>query len=298
MTRLTLTIFLALILVSTTFAAEKPRKKLMDNYIAVFDLATQGKVDKDISRPLTESIRRELVGSGKYEVIDRSNMDKILDEQKFQKSGCVTGECIIEAGQLLGVGKIITGSISIVGKTYYLILSLINVQSGKIEKVSEDKCKCEADDLIDASKRLAKKLFGEDGFIFTDLTALHEKTGLMWTRDANIAGKSMTSNDARDYIRQLNKQRYAGYDDWGLPLKEELETLIYHIRSKDIRGNYYKWLNKVGFRNVQPDYYWLMNFLAVLSGDEMDIYWLGGEFTNAPYPNQDCFVWPVRMDSR
>ena len=136
------------------------KKKIVENYIAVFDLRTRGKVDKDISYPLSESIRKELVHSGKYEVIDRDNMDKILKEQKFQLSGCTASACIVDAGQLLGVGKIITGSISILGKTYYLSLSLVNVETGKIENVSEDKCKCEIDELIDASKRLAQRLLG------------------------------------------------------------------------------------------------------------------------------------------
>lgn len=139
---------------------KKVKKKIVENYIAVFDLQTRGKVDKDIAYPLSESIRRELVHSGKYSVVDRSNMDKILTEQKFQLSGCTASACIVEAGQLLGVGKIITGSVSILGKTYYLSLSLVNVESGKIENVSEDTCKCEIDELIDASKRLAQRLLG------------------------------------------------------------------------------------------------------------------------------------------
>lgn len=145
------------------FAAEKqkPKMKIMDNYIAVFDLETKGKVDKDVSYPLSESIRQELVKSGKYEVIDRGNMNKILGEQKFQLSGCVAGQCIVEVGQLLGVGKIIVGSISLLGQTYYSSLSVINVETGKIEEVSEDDCKCAVDDLIKSSKRLVKKLLGE-----------------------------------------------------------------------------------------------------------------------------------------
>jgi len=165
---------------SPSFAADKPSKtiksskpsntekadtqkpvKRIDTMIAVFDLEITEGVTKGISRPLSESIRREIVMSGRYEVIDRGNMNKILGEQKFQLSGCAAGECIVEAGQLLGVGKIITGSVSMVGKTYYLSLSLINVESGEIEKSSEDKCKCEIDDLIDSSKRLVKKLLGE-----------------------------------------------------------------------------------------------------------------------------------------
>jgi Curli production assembly/transport component CsgG len=115
-------------------------------------------VSKDVSRPLSDCVRREVIQSGKYEVIDRSNMDKILKEQSFQMTGCTQKDCAVEAGQLLGVGKIIVGTVSMVGRTYYLSLSLINVESGKTEMVEEEKCRCEIDDLIDLSKRVAGKL--------------------------------------------------------------------------------------------------------------------------------------------
>ncbi|MCE5194341.1 MAG: CsgG/HfaB family protein [Nitrospiraceae bacterium] len=173
----TLVILFVIFLITPLFAAEKSSNlkdqkaktqntkapeniKLVENYVAIFDLETQG-VDKKISRPLTDSIILEIVKTGKYEVIDRSNMNKVLSEQKFQLSGCVSGQCVVEAGQLLGVGKIIVGSVGIVGSTYYLSLSLINVTTGKIETSSEDKCKCAIDELIESSKRLAKKLMGE-----------------------------------------------------------------------------------------------------------------------------------------
>jgi hypothetical protein len=87
-------------------------------------------------------------------------MNKILKEQKFQMSGCVAQECKVEAGQVLGVGKIVTGSVGIVGKTYYLTLQLINVQTGKIEISVADKCKCELDELLDSTTKLAKRLLG------------------------------------------------------------------------------------------------------------------------------------------
>jgi hypothetical protein len=98
-------LLLTIFTVSGTLAAEKmnkPEIKTVDNYIAVFDFeVTTG--DKGISRPLTESVRREIVMSGKYKVIDRGNMEKILGEQKLQMSGCVTGECIVEAGAVVGI---------------------------------------------------------------------------------------------------------------------------------------------------------------------------------------------------
>ncbi len=163
---LSISLFLVSMLVFTVAlsAAGKPAQdiELRDNYVAVFDLATQN-VDSNILRPLSESIRRELVRSGKYKVINRGDMNEILGEQMFQISGCISGQCtgIIEAGRLLDVGKIIMGSINVVGKTYYLSLSLIDVKTGNIERVSEDKCKCEVDDLIESSKRVIKRLMGE-----------------------------------------------------------------------------------------------------------------------------------------
>jgi actin-related protein len=88
-------------------------------------------------------------------------MNKILKEQKFQMTGCVAQECKVEAGQILGVGKIVSGSVGIVGKTYYLTLLLIDVKTGKVELSAEDECRCEIDELLGSTKRLAKKLLGE-----------------------------------------------------------------------------------------------------------------------------------------
>ena len=56
------------------------------------------------------------------------------------------------------MGKIIIGLIGIVGRTYMLSLSLVNIESGETERVEEDTCKCEIDELIESTKRVANKL--------------------------------------------------------------------------------------------------------------------------------------------
>ena len=40
-------------------------------------------------------------------------MEQILVEQGFQQSGCTTNECMVEVGKLIGVEKIVSGSISV-----------------------------------------------------------------------------------------------------------------------------------------------------------------------------------------
>lgn len=149
-----LTFILVFISATTLYAADN-HEEAMENYTAVFDLVTNDPVDKNLSFPLSESVRRELVMSGKYKVVDRGKMLDMLGDR------CMTGQCLAEAGRLLGVAKIVTGSVSKLGNTYYLSLSLVNVQTGKVEAVSEDQCKCEVDGLIDASKRLADRLLGK-----------------------------------------------------------------------------------------------------------------------------------------
>jgi len=142
-----------------SYGEQKPAKdaRSVHNYIAVLDLEITGNIDKSISRPLTDSIRYEIVNlpDQMYEVFDRTNMDKIFKEQGFQQSVCSQPGCAVELGRILGVGEIITGTVSKIGRTYYLSISLINVENGKIEGIAEDTCKCELDELISVSKHLA-----------------------------------------------------------------------------------------------------------------------------------------------
>ena len=257
-------LLLMLLTVSGALAAEnkknKPEIKIVDNYIAVFDFEVRAK-DKDISRPLADSVIHEFSQSDKYEVIDRGNMNKILKEQKFQMSGCVAQECKVEAGQILGVGKIVNGSVGLVGKTYYLTLQLIDVKTGKVELSAEDKCKCELDELLDSTKRLAKKLLGEkvEQIVTTvpkPSTAAESKTEAIamaknppqpavreTARDGRfIAYSNGTVSDtrtnlmwaAKDHGSNINwadaknyceNYRGGGYIDWRMPTQDELAGL-------------------------------------------------------------------------
>jgi len=241
---------------SGSFVTEKknnPEIKTVDNYVAVFDFEVRDK-DKDISRPLADKVIHVFSESEKYEVIDRGNMNKILGEQKFQMSGCVAQECKVEAGQILGVGKIVNGSVGLVGKTYYLTIQLIDVKTGKVELSAEDECKCEIDELLGSTRRLAKKLLGEkveqpvstapkpvpttiaivppavptketarDGrFIAYDNgTVLDTRTNLMWAATDN--GANINWAGAKSYCENY---RDGGYTDWRMPTQDELAGLF------------------------------------------------------------------------
>jgi TolB-like protein len=103
--------------------------------IAVIDFEGNNISSAEV-RALTDRLRSELVTIGQFTIIERGQMDEVLKEQAFQQTGCVSSECAVEVGKLLGVENIITGSISRVGTIYSVSARAFSVASGEIIKTA------------------------------------------------------------------------------------------------------------------------------------------------------------------
>ena len=73
-----------------------------------------------------------LVNSGKFNVIEKNNMDKVLAEQGFQNSGCSSADCAVQMGKILNVKTIIVGSCGKLLGKYVVTLNSIDVETSKI----------------------------------------------------------------------------------------------------------------------------------------------------------------------
>ena len=124
--------------------------------IAVMDVVSQN-VQPGVAAVMTDLLRNNLFLTGKYKVLEKENMQKILKEQAFQASGCTTTECAIELGKVLNMQDMLISSINKLGDKYVLSTRIVNVQSGEITANGTIECYSE-NDLVDACKEIIIRL--------------------------------------------------------------------------------------------------------------------------------------------
>lgn len=120
MKRLTVLV-LAALLGAGTLAAQSPAKRRVA--VLDFDYATVHQYvydlfgsDQDIGKGIADMLVTNLVRNGTYSVIERKQLDRVLQEQNFQQSGRADPSSAVQLARILGVDAIIIGSITQFGR--------------------------------------------------------------------------------------------------------------------------------------------------------------------------------------
>ena len=124
-------ISLALLLIFTVSSAAEDFKK---NKIAVLDFQMQGKEyqSTDMGAIVAEWLITALVKEGRFEVVERRLLQKILAEHQLAMSGIVDDKSISELGQILGVKIIISGAVLHFQNIIEANARIIDVSNGSI----------------------------------------------------------------------------------------------------------------------------------------------------------------------
>lgn len=124
--------------------------------------------------------------------------------------------------------------------------------------------------------------FAVEGETVTDLL-----TGLTWTRDADPAEFPLDWRAALDFVARMNRERTHGFDDWRLPNRRELRSLISHQTRKPALPEGHP------FTNVFLGWYWSSTTAAVDPAFAWYVHTEGGR-TFYGEKNRYYLVWPVR----
>lgn len=66
-----------------------------------------------------------------YTLVERTSIDRVIDEQKFQR-GKMTQSQMVRVGELLNVSKVVIGDVNVVMGQYNVDVRVVNVESGTI----------------------------------------------------------------------------------------------------------------------------------------------------------------------
>jgi len=113
----------------TTAQAEFKKTK-----IAVLDFQLQGEQSgsKDMGKIVSEWLITGLVETGRFDVIERRLLEKILEEQKLGVTGAVDPNSAAQLGKILGVKTIVSGTLTSLEGFVEINARLINVDTASI----------------------------------------------------------------------------------------------------------------------------------------------------------------------
>jgi len=113
-----------------TAIPDESTSSLREVNVAVANLKPEG-VSASDAAVIADLLRGELVSAG-LQVVEKSNMDKVLVEQAFQQTGCTSAECAVKLGKLLNVQQMVVGSFGKLMEKYFVSLRLVNVETGAV----------------------------------------------------------------------------------------------------------------------------------------------------------------------
>ena len=126
--------------------------------IAVSDISNQGLESYEI-KSISNKIESELVNLGKYDVTSRQDVEEIIKEMKFQKSGCTDQQCAAEIGKILNADIMLLPDVNFdkASGFFNLSLKIVDVETAKI-RTSLTKDHVGVKSIIEINDRLGEYL--------------------------------------------------------------------------------------------------------------------------------------------
>jgi len=141
---------------------ENPPAGYQPPVTALLPLTAQGGVSSNSIPIITDTLYATLLKSQWFRLVTREDMSKILTEHKLQMSEiCDSSSRAVEFGKILNAEKMLIGTASKLGTTYQIVLKLVNVETGEIEKAGEAEASGNVNVLMQLVKQAAAELLNK-----------------------------------------------------------------------------------------------------------------------------------------
>lgn len=127
--------------------------------IAILDLKPDGISTAD-SRRISELIRTDFINTGRFSVIERSQIEMIFREHGFNQIGVTDQGSAVKVGRLLAVEKILIGTAMRLGESTVITGRIVDMESGAADHGAKISIKS-TEDIISAVSDFTEMLVGK-----------------------------------------------------------------------------------------------------------------------------------------
>jgi hypothetical protein len=128
--------------------------------LAVFDFDT-AESSRTVALILSEALREELYLLKQFVLVNRENLQQVLQETALQQTGLIDDKQAVKTGKGIAANQVVTGRLGLLGKTYVLQAKRIDVETFATLGLASTQFKeGQEDDILSQMPDLAKKLSG------------------------------------------------------------------------------------------------------------------------------------------
>lgn len=215
--------------------------------VAIIDPSLPGNNDPALQIGVREIISACFVNYGEqYSIVERSQLDKIMQEAKFNNSDAVDESQATELGRLAGADRVVLSVISKMGNRSLVSIKMINVETASVEKQQSKLVDTES--LLDVIEPITLVVLGEKSNISitgSSSTTGNKGKGTATTKNKNKAEEPEEGLDNTEQYYSENKKSNA-------PPVEEIQSNVSAQSEKFIPGELMPLLN-AGVVNVVYD---------------------------------------------
>lgn len=168
-----------------------------------------------------------------YTMVERTQIDKVIEEQGFQRSRMTQAQ-MVRVGEILNVSKIVVGDINVVMGQYNVDARVINVETGTISATEGATFATSAyrASMQSVATKLAAKIAITPGQTVQAQSTVSSSSRTRSRVETVYGYLKVFPNELGEFqsqpysvIAQINKQAMHGYNNWRLPTDEELSLL-------------------------------------------------------------------------
>lgn len=226
----TKTILFLFLLISGMVSAQVKRVAILET------VDKENKVSYANKLILRANLSKAITNTAGYEAYDRTDIDAIMGEQNFQRTGLVSNDQIKRLGEMTGANYILVAEAVVVDvKTMFITAKLLDVETARTIMTDNMMMGSTPEDIQEGCASLAEKLFGNVTHQkkTTFLSSVFERkntpvpialtsTGtlvryskidqkLMGVKKYSYGDIQMSEQDFRDFLQKHNTQVYLDY---------------------------------------------------------------------------------------